>query len=68
MKGFRVLPLAAATIAALLLATLGGTAWAETDEVRIADQFGLSYLPVYVALDQELFRKRFEAAGLSGTK
>ncbi len=68
MKGFRVLPLAAATIAALSLATLVGTARAETDEVRIADQFGLSYLPVYVALDQELFRKRFEAAGLSGTK
>ncbi len=48
--------------------SFGKVAQAETSNVRIADQFGLSYLPVYVALTQGLFQKRFEQAGLSGTK
>lgn len=43
-------------------------AHAETNDVRIADQFGLSYLPVYVALQRKMFEERFAAAGLEGAK
>ena len=43
-------------------------AHAETTDVRIADQFGLSYLPVYVALDRKMFEQSFAAAGLKDTK
>ena len=53
---------------ALSLTAFGNAAGAETREVRIADQFGLSYLPVYVALSEQMFRKRFDAAGLRDVK
>ncbi|HET8609801.1 MAG TPA: hypothetical protein VFM11_08685, partial [Burkholderiales bacterium] len=65
MKTLRVLT---AALAASVALSFAGIARAETGNVRIADQFGLSYLPVYVALKQHLFQKRFEEAGLKGTK
>src|SRR6185437_10534558 len=57
-----------ATVIASSLALFCNAADAETPEVRLADQFGLSYLPVYVALSEQMFRKRFEAAGLKDVK
>jgi len=68
MNALRALSFALATGAALSLGAFADSARSETGEVRIADQFGLSYLPVYVALDQNLFNKRFQEAGLAGTK
>ncbi len=41
---------------------------AEVSEVRIAQQFGLTYLPLIVARHEKLVEKRAEAAGLSGLK
>jgi NitT/TauT family transport system substrate-binding protein len=57
---------ALATLAALLLMPLGAVA--ETSEVRIAQQYGLSYLPLHVAIEQKLIEKHLAAAGLSDTK
>ncbi|HXR56047.1 MAG TPA: ABC transporter substrate-binding protein [Casimicrobiaceae bacterium] len=67
MRMIRALFLALATAPGSLL-PLANTAIAETTDVRIADQFGLSYLPVYVALDRGMFEQRFAAAGLTRTK
>ena len=68
MQTMRTLTMALATTILFAAVGPGNTAWAETKDVRIADQFGLSYLPVYVALDEQMFRKRFEAAGLADTE
>lgn len=68
MGTMRSLTMALVTTIWLATVAPGNAAWAETNDVRIADQFGLSYLPVYVALDEQMFRKRFEAAGLADTK
>ena len=40
----------------------------ETKEVRIVQQFGLSYLPLHVAVEQKLIEKHTRAAGLVDTK
>lgn len=64
IRAFRIALLAA--LASSLAASHG--AHAETTDVRIADQFGLSYLPVYVALDRKMFEQSFAAAGLKDTK
>jgi ABC-type nitrate/sulfonate/bicarbonate transport systems, periplasmic components len=55
---------------AVLLAglTLGGTARAETAELRISQQFGIGYLPLQVARNQGLFEKHAKAAGIDGLK
>ena len=53
---------------AVAFLSLANPASAETSDVRIADQFGLSYLPVYVALDRHLFEQHLAAAGLKDTK
>jgi NitT/TauT family transport system substrate-binding protein len=55
-------------LAAALVAftVLGATAQAETAKLRIAQQFGLSYLPLMVAKDQKLIEKQAAAAGLGG--
>lgn len=44
------------------------TARAEETTVRIAQQFGLSYLPLHVAIDQKLIEKQAKALGLDGVK
>src|SRR5207237_7720892 len=36
----------------------------ETKELRIVQQFGLSYLPLHVAIEQKLIEKHARAAGL----
>lgn len=40
----------------------------EAKEVRIVRQFGLSYLPLHVAVDQKLIEKHTRAAGLGDVK
>lgn len=40
----------------------------ETKEVRIVQQFGLSYLPLHVAVEQKLIEKHTRAAGLGDVK
>jgi len=51
----------------LLLPALPARA-AEVREVRIAQQFGLSYLPVHVVVEQKLIEKHARAAGLGEIK
>jgi NitT/TauT family transport system substrate-binding protein len=53
---------------AMLLLASAASAQAETKEIRIAQQFGLSYLPLHVAIDQGLIDKRLKDAGLGETK
>jgi NitT/TauT family transport system substrate-binding protein len=50
----------------LLLLTLlpPRQAWAEADTVRIAQPYGLVYLPSYVAVDRHMIEDRAAAAGL----
>ena len=60
-------------ILALLAIGLGANvpahaASAERPEVRIVQQFGLSYLPLHVAVEQKLIEKHARAAGLGDVK
>ena len=45
-----------------------GSAVAETDTVRLAQQFGLLYVPLHVVLDQKLVEKHPAKAGLGNPK
>lgn len=45
-----------------------GSAVAETDTVRLAQQFGLLYVPLHVVLDQKLVEKHMTKAGLANPK
>ncbi len=47
----------------LLLAPSG--AWAETAEIRIAEQYGLAFLPLMIMRDQKLVEKHAAKAGLA---
>lgn len=61
--------LAVAVLAAFLwIAPISNNARAESGEVRIVQQFGLSYLPLHVAVEQKLIEKHARAAGLSEIK
>ncbi|MBM3569012.1 MAG: ABC transporter substrate-binding protein [Alphaproteobacteria bacterium] len=53
---------------ALLAASLAGTALAETKEVRVAQQFGISYLPLTVMKEKRLLEAAAKAAGLGDVK
>ena len=55
-------------LVALALGTNAHAAAAERGEVRIVQQFGLSYLPLHVAVDQKLIEKHAKAAGLGDLK
>ena len=62
-----------ASALALLLATVLGmlapnASAQEAREVRIVQQFGLSYLPLHVAVEQKLIEKHARAAGLGDIK
>jgi NitT/TauT family transport system substrate-binding protein len=52
--------------AAFGVGMLAGTAWAE-GSIRIAEQFGVGYLPLQVMRDQSLIEKHGEADGLEIT-
>src|SRR5579863_8486129 len=56
-------------VACTLSATLAsGTARAELSEVKIARQYGVSYLPLMIMQDQKLFEKHAAQAGITGLK
>lgn len=52
----------------LALPLWGMAARAETDTVRIAQQYGMIYLPLHVAVDHQLIEKRAAALGRPGLK
>jgi NitT/TauT family transport system substrate-binding protein len=54
--------------AGLLLAAYAGAARAEVSTVRIAQQFGLTYLPLVVMQHDQLIEKNAAAAGLGDVK
>ena len=56
------------TLAAIATGALGGTALAEADKVRFAQQFGLLYLPMHVVVDKELVETCAKDAGLGDVK
>jgi NitT/TauT family transport system substrate-binding protein len=56
------------TAALLVLFGLTCPAQAETNEVRIAQPYGLGYLPSYVTVDRHLIEKYATAAGLGDIK
>lgn len=59
----------ALSAAAVAVATLlAAPARAEVDEVRIAKGFGVSYLPLLVMEEEQLFEKHAKAAGLNDSK
>ncbi len=56
------------TAALVLSAIAPNQARAETNEVRIAQQFGLAYLPLIIVKNQKLLEKHLANAGLASTK
>ncbi|MEA2728706.1 MAG: sulfonate transport system substrate-binding protein [Acetobacteraceae bacterium] len=57
------------TLVALLLSfLLPRQVWAEADRVRIAQPYGLLYLPSYVVVDRHMIEERAAAAGLGPIK
>ena len=54
--------------AVALLALCPQRTAASEDTIRIAQQFGLSYLPLQVAIDRKLFEKHASAAGVQNPK
>lgn len=62
-----VKPLWAATMAAALLG-LAGPARAEVSELKVAEQYGISYLPLMIMEDQKLIAKYAKEAGVPDLK
>lgn len=60
--------LLAAAGALMLAAGMSVTAHAEVKEVRIAQQFGISYLPLQMMREYKLMEKHAKAAGLGNIK
>ena len=54
----------ACVVAALWLPAVFPAAAAEVGELKIARQFGISFLPIHVMQDKKLFEKHAKAAGL----
>ena len=61
-KSFR-----AATLAAVL-AVLTASARAEVSELKVAEQYGISYLPLMIMQDQKLVEKHAKEAGIADLK
>lgn len=57
--------LLSAALASVTSMAISPAALAEVSEVRIARQFGISFLPLLVMEDKQLFEKHAKAAGLS---
>ena len=51
----------------VLMSAVGRSAWAEVTELKVARQFGISFLPLMVMQDKKLFEKHAKAAGLDST-
>ena len=60
----RIVPLAGRALAALALAAIALTARAELAEIKLAQQYGISYLPLMLMEEQKLIEKHAKAAGL----
>ena len=59
----------ASIVLAAMLTTFGlGTAQAEVNEVRLARQYGIAYIPLMLMQEQKLIEKHAKAAGLGDTK
>lgn len=58
--------LAAAT--AVMLLTGAGASRAEVSELKVAEQYGISYLPLMIMEDQKLVEKHAKAAGIPDLK
>ena len=56
------------TLAAIATGALSGTALAEANTVRFAQQFGLLYLPMHVVVDKKLVETCAKDAGLGDIK
>ena len=57
----------AASIAAALVA-LSASARAEVSELKVARQYGISYLPLMIMEDQKLIEKEAKEAGIPDLK
>ena len=66
MISTRTLSTAAGVVAVLLANTL--LAQAETDKLRIAQQFGIAYLPLIVASEKGLIEQEAKALGIAPPK
>lgn len=60
--------LSGVAVSALLAVGAAGSAAAETNVVRLAQQFGLLYVPLHVVLEQNLVQKHAEKMGLGNPK
>lgn len=60
--------LSGVAVSALLAVGAAGPAAAETNVVRLAQQFGLLYVPLHVVLEQNLVQKHAEKMGLGNPK
>lgn len=60
--------LSSVAVSALLAVGATGSAAAETNVVRLAQQFGLLYVPLHVVLEQNLVQKHAEKMGLGNPK
>jgi len=55
-------------VVATALVVIAGAARGETQEIRVAAQYGLGYLPMQVAVDRGTIEKRLKEAGLPETR
>jgi NitT/TauT family transport system substrate-binding protein len=63
-----VLKAAAVATVAFLVADIGPAAAQEQGQIRLAKQFGISYLPLTVMEEKKLLEKHTQAAGLNNVK
>src|SRR5215510_12020467 len=68
MGRFRALATIAGAFALLLLSNLPTPAMAETNEVRFAQLYGLTYLPAYVVYEEKLIEKHATRLGIPPPK
>ena len=50
---------------AVMVVLLANAVWAETSEIRIAEQYGVAFLPLMIMRDQKLLEKHAAKAGLA---
>jgi NitT/TauT family transport system substrate-binding protein len=66
--GFRALVATVGALALMLQSGFLSTAMAETNEVRFAQLYGLTYLPAYVAYEEKLIEKHAVRLGIPAPK
>jgi NitT/TauT family transport system substrate-binding protein len=68
MGGFRALATTAGAFALLLLSGLATPVMAETNEVRFAQLYSLTYLPAYIVYEEKLIEKHAVRLGIPAPK